>query len=277
VYLPILDARGSLMSGIELRRAHHEGAESLCRGRAFTLIELLVTIAIIALLVALLVAALASVRRSSRGFECKNKLKSISFEFLRFADDFSPPFRGDSHTEGGKRFYVQDFQERLYGISEFWNATPLAQAAYNPTEQLLMCPAGPQQLQRQAGLPCDQYAVTPVGNVSIGFNMRLYRASVNIDGRAILKPVPLAMRLLQHPSVPLAFDVDGAAAAERGILPYYSAPPVGDPGRYGTGLFWFPSLRHGTVNACFVGGHVLSSPRPERQSGWDWSYQPSPE
>jgi hypothetical protein len=115
-----------------------------------------------------------------------------------------------------------------------------------------------------------------VENVSVAFNMRLRSASVQLGGRWVLKPVRLSSRILRYPSVPLAFDVDGNFAARRGRLPYYSAPPAGDPGQYGRGQFWFPSLRHGATNACFIGGHVLSSSRPDH-AGWNWKYQPEPE
>jgi prepilin-type processing-associated H-X9-DG protein len=141
----------------------------------------------------------------------------------------------------------------------------------------LICPAGQGRLRRARGLACSDYAVQPAMNVSIGFNMRLDRASRKIQSRWVLDPVLLTHRILQHPSVPIAFDVDGELADLGGVPPYYAAPPAGDPGKYGTGLYWFPGQRHDKgMNAAFVGGHVLLSKTPESSPGWDWRYQPPP-
>ena len=254
------------------------GHQSRGRGRAgtvgFTLIELLVVVTIVSVLVGVVLATLAKVRATSWSFVCKNNLKTVAFEFVQFADEFHHPDRGDSEKFGRGRFDVEDFLEKLYRVSEFWDTPGPEQADCDPSEEPMMCPAGPRILQRRSKLPCYKYAVGPADNVSVGINMRLDRASLQIAGRWILAPVLLTPRLREHASVPLAFDVDGAAAAERRLLPYYAAPPAGDEGQYADGRFWFPALRHaGKLNTVFVGGHVLSSPDPENEPGWDWDYQ----
>jgi len=245
---------------------------------AWTLLEMLVVIAIITVLISVLVISLVQVRGSSKSFVCKNNLKTVAFEFIQFADDFAHPNRGDSEKFGRTGFYIEDFQERLYKISEFWDSPGFSTVKYKPGEQPLICPAGAGNLQKQSGFPCSGYAVTPATNISVGFNKRLERASVVVSGRALLKGVRLTQRLMEHPGVPLAFDVDGEAAAGRGILPYYSAPTAGDAGKYANDALWFPGLRHNReMNASFVGGHVLSSSKPDKQGGWQWKYQPRPE
>lgn len=245
--------------------------------RGYTLLELLVVVAIIALLAAMALGAATRVRSAVRSTACKSKLKLIAFEFIRFADESSHPDRGDSDKDGRAGFQIEDFQEKLYAVSEFWSAPGSARVDYVPSEQPLICPAGPQTLRSFANLPCNQYAVGPAQNVSIGFNKRLERATVKLGNWHILQPVWLRERILQHPQVPVAFDVDGSVASTRRVLPYYSAPPAGSPGPYSTGQLWFPSRRHeGQVNAGFVGGHVLSSRKPETSSGWNWRYQPPP-
>ncbi len=239
----------------------------------FTLLELLTVSAILVVLVGIMAAAVGKVRGTSRAFVCKNNLKTVAFEFFQFADDYAHPYRGDS-DDGRPGFRIDDFQERLYRIAEFWDRGSASEADYDPAAQPLMCPSGPQVLRRRAGLPCQGYAVTPAENVSVGFNMRLARASVIVAGRPVLVDVRVDRQILQHGSVPLAFGVDGRTAVRRGVLPYYAAPPAGDTGRYGSGLFWFPSGSHeGKTNVCFVGGHVLSSSSPEREPGWNWKYQ----
>jgi len=243
--------------------------------RAFTLIELLVVIVILAVLITILGTALSKVRSSARSFVCKNKLKTVAFEFLQVAEDSAQVSGFPGETAPGPGFRIEDFQERLYAIDEFWDGGPATRADYDASRQPMMCPSGPRELRRQSGLPCSGYAVTPASNVSVAFNMRLHRASLVIGGRPVLKPVTLKGRAFEHGSVPLALDVDAATAVSRQVLPYYTAPAAGDAGLYGSGLFWFPRGRHdGEVNACFVGGHVLASRSPETEAQWDWAYQP---
>jgi len=257
------------------------GYQTRGRGQAgvsgFSLIELLVVVAIVAVLGGVILATLAKVRATATNFVCKNNLKTVAFEFAQFTDEFSHPYRGDSEEFGRSGFYIEDFQERLYGVSEFWTADPGQQVPYDASDEAMMCPSGPGELYRQSGMPVSQGAVCPPANVSVGLNMRLARASVQVGTRWILQPIRLTQAVRRHPSIPLAFDVDGATADERRLPPYYAAPAAGDPGQYGTGQFWFPGLRHGDrLNAAFVGGYVLSSHEPEAEPGWNWEYQGSP-
>lgn len=254
-----------------------DGQTRRCARGGYSLLELLVVVAIISLMVGLLGGTLGKVRGAARSFECKNKLKSVAFEFFQFADDFGTSYRRSPANPTDKGFAIDTFQEKLYGVNRYWSARTSGSQTYDPSRQLLMCPAGPKKLERHPDLPCDQYPVTPVENVTIAFNMRLRSASAVVGNRPVLKEVRLSSRILRQPSVPLAFDVEAPVAAARRILPYYSAPPAGDQGQYGKGQFWFPSMRHTAVNACFVGGHVLSSAQPEKASGWNWRFQPQPE
>ncbi len=257
---------------------HQVRQPGLARASGVTLLELLVVVTIISVLASVVLATLGRVRATSRSFVCKNNLKTIAFEFIQFADDFAHPWRGDSERFGRSGFRIEDFQEKLYRIDEFWDGPHSGQTAYEASAEPMICPAGPRELERSSGQPCSERAVGPVRNVSIGFNMRLDRASVQFRSRWVLQPIRLTHRILDHPSVPLAFDLDGAAADERGVLPYYSAPAAGDGGMYAGGAFWFPASRHANkLNAAFVGGHVLSSREPENQPGWDWQYQHPPD
>ncbi len=258
-----------------LGRGQAHGGTRVSASPAFTLLELLVVVTIIALILSILATAIRNVRVATKSFVCKNNLKTVGFDFYQFADEYARPYRGDS-DDGRPGFHVEDFQERVYRIAEFWDGGAETELACDPARQPLMCPAAPRQLRRHAGLPCGAYAVTPAENVGVGFNMRLAYASVYVGGRPVLREVRVSPQILEHGSVPLAFDVDGQAAVQRDVLPYYSAPPAGDTGRYGSGLLWFPrSGHHGKVQVSFVGGHVLSSSRPEQESAWDWKYQPT--
>lgn len=262
----------------QTRSERHRTRPATGAVRAVTLIELLIVMLVIGVLIAVLGTAVGRARASARSFVCKSNLRTVAFEFMQFADESTSPDRGESARDGRAGFYLEDFQEHIYGVDEFWDRPETQSVMMDARHQPLMCPAGPSTLERHAGLPCGEYAVTPVPNVSVALNMRLYRASVRVAGRDVLRPVRLTRRILDHGSVPLALDIDGATAAARSVLPYYAAPPAGDTGRYGDGLFWFPATRHGdAVNVCFVGGHVLSSTDPANETSWDWAYQPPPE
>lgn len=243
--------------------------------RGFTLLELLVVVAIVALLATLVTGALVRVRNASRCVLCMSNLKTVSQEFFQFADDYAKSYRGDSDRYGAKMFRLEDFQEKLYGIHEFWKDKSRSEIEFRVMEQPLMCPSSEKPLMKRRDLPCSQYAVTPVQNVSIGFNMRLDQVSTTVQGWPRLQRTRLTSKILEQGQVPLAFGVDGARAEQQGVLPYYSAPPAGDTGLYGSGKFWFPSLRHGSqMNVAYIGGHVLRTADPGQSAKSNWKYQP---
>lgn len=245
------------------------------RSSGFTLLELLVVITITFALIGILAGTLNKAREASRSFVCKNKFRSVAFEFNLLTDEMSEVSSKVMGRNG--KFAIEDFQESIYKLDEFWELNQKNVATYEPAKQPLMCPSEPRMLKRYANLPCRQEAVRPLDHVSVGFNMRLDRASVEVRGRPTLQPVRLSKRISEQSMVPLIFDVDGEEAQARDKVPYYSAPAAGDAGRYANDQLWFPSFRHqGRVNVGFVGGHVLSSSRPTEQAGWDWSYQPQP-
>lgn len=241
---------------------------------AVTLLELLVVMAIISILAAAVLTALERVRATSKCVVCMNNLKAVGYQFFQFADDYAHTYRGDSERSG-KAFRLEDFQEKLYGIHEFWDAGDAAETTLVRNQHPLVCPAGPGTLRKQRSLPCNQYAVTPPEAVTIAFNMRLEQISVLQNGWWRLQRTRLSSRILDHPQVPLAFGVDGATGVANGAMPYYSAPAAGDNGLYGTGRFWFPSQRHdGKLNLAFVGGHVLRVQDFDDPKSAGWKYQP---
>lgn len=250
---------------------------SLNRRRGGTLIELLVVMAIIALLISLFSGVAVKLRHSSRSLHCRIHLRAVALDFQLFADVQSAESRGHSEMLSGERFYLRDFVDREYRIDEFWEGSDAPQTMSDSSETL-MCPAGAAQLVRYPDQPCDKGAVKPFADVSVAFNRRLYAETIYFEGRPRFNPDTLVTsRILEHPHVPLAFDVDGAEAERRNRVPYFSAPPVPNhEDLYAGGTWWFPSDRHsGKTNVVFVGGHVLSSDHPQSENGWDWKYQSS--
>lgn len=245
------------------------------RRAGFTLLELLVVTAIIAVVLSVVLAALGKVRATSKCVVCMNNLKTVGYEFFHFASEFAHSYRGDSERTAGNAFRLEDFQEKLYGIHEFWDAGDVNDRSLERTRHPLVCPAGGTSLRKRKNVPCNQYAVTPAEGVSIGFNMRLEQVSLQQNGWWRLPRTRLTPRILDRPEVPLVFGVDGATAVAKGVLPYYSAPPVEDAGLYGNGRFWFPSVRHdGKLNVAFVGGHVLRAAGSDNPKSAAWKYQP---
>lgn len=244
---------------------------------AFTLLETLVVISIVSVLMAVLIPALGSARGKIKTLECSSNMRSVATEFALFAEDRSDLGRGDSEKLGRNQFWINDFQDSLYSIDEYWDEGPRTHAKVTPHDGLMLCPAGPPELVKRRGFPCSMSALGPAENVSLAVNMRLYRAVIKFKGRKVLAPAAathVRARILHHPYVPLIMDVDGETAARRGLEPFYIAPPVAsrdDP--YAKGRYWVPSMRHdGKTNVAFVGGHVLSSADPAAER-WDWSYQ----
>lgn len=237
--------------------------------RGFSLLEVLVVIAVIAILLGLLSSALSASRRAGLNLRCISQMQSIAFEFRIFADDFSVRSRGESELLGPDRFYIDDFQDSLYRIDEFWDAGPYALVPYEG-RQPMMCPAGPQELSRRPGLTAFQDALWPPQNVSLAFNRRLWRDGVTPGIQQ------LSSRVLAFPNTPLVIDVDGAAAVAASHESTYMAPPVPDrDDMYSNGDYWYPSFRHGpSVNVAFIGGHVASSKSPMTEPSWRWDYVP---
>ncbi len=247
---------------------------------AFTLIELLVVIAIIAVLLAILLPALSAGRAAARNLKCKTQLRNVATEFTFFADGNGIGPRGSGGQYGENRFLIEDFQESIYRIDEYWDAPSAGRTAMDASQQPLMCPSAPSVLDRRADLPCSSGAIGPKQNVSVAFNKRLETRTFYFNGNPYPAMALLSPAILHYPNVPLLIDVDGKAADGDGKLPYYTAPPLLDDKEvdiYESGNFWFPSRRHrGQLNVGFVGGHVLSSANPSTEPWWRWHYQPSP-
>lgn len=247
---------------------------ALSTRRAFTVIELLLVIAIIGVMMGLLIPTMQSCRRAGQRVKCMSQLRSVAYEFRLFADDFAAQSRGDSDALGANWLRVEDFQESLYRVDEFWQGPQVSGEPCEPSRELLMCPSGPSDLRRRPNAPCSGGAIYPAHNVSMAFNMRLHRAAVVRGGRPVLAPTVLNGRVLEAADAPLALDVDGEAAEQAGQIPFFTAPPVSPDDLYAGGDFWFPSLRHERrINVAFLGGHVLSSLDPLNEPGWRWGYQ----
>lgn len=224
----------------------------------------------------LLLPALRSVRNQARTLHCASNMRNTAIEFQLFASGRTADGQGDSERLGPNRFRINDFQDRLYRLDEFWDLDACDIGELASSRDAALCPAGRPSLSKRRGLPCDQQALTPIEGVSLAFNMRLYRGLVRLGGTTLLAPVNVTYvrsDIIEHPYVPLVMDVNGARAVDAGSAPFYIAPgcpDVDDP--YAEDRFWFPSSRHaGDTNVAFVGGHVLSSSHPQREV-WNWKY-----
>jgi len=244
---------------------------------AFTLLETLVVVSLITLLLSILLPALSAVRGQMIMLKCSSNLRTTVFKFQLFAENENPEGRGDSSQLARRVFFINDFMDSAYRIDEFWDAGTLPAAALLSGKDAMLCPAGAAQLTKRRGFPCGSAALGPAEDVSLAANMRFYRGAVEFMGNFVLAPAAathVRQDVLSHPYVPLILDVDGREAVARGLEPFYTAPPLrGADGPYASGRYWMPSKRHGgKTNVAFVGGHVLSSVRPESES-WDWKYQ----
>lgn len=265
--------RGSIPSELVKR------AKSCCApAKGFTLIEVLIVISIIILLLSLVVPTLKSVRGQMKSLMCTSKLKTIAFKFNMFAQGVNRGGRGKSDNLGKQYFWIDDFQASLYGTGDFWESAGTERVVLKAGKDLMVCPAGPSPLMKFHGEPFGEKAIMPAENVSFGLNNRLHQAvTLNHSGEEELASVEatrVSVKVLNHPYVPLILDVDGNAAKSKDVPPFYIAPPgrnANDP--YSDERHWIPSKRHaGRVNVSFVGGHVLTSRNPSRES-WDWEYQ----
>lgn len=257
--------------------------------RAFTLIELLVVIAIMALLLSILVPALVSVRDTAKSFVCMDHMRAAAFDFNLFADSYAAVDRGDSERMWGNRFDARDFQESLYEVCEFWlaDATLYRREYYERDQKPIMCPAGPGGLGRVNGLAAPrnlEHCVGPRTNVCYALNRRLRHAPINEPELPypVQRFVTVGARVLDHPYVPLMFDVDAQAAEAsnaNGASPFFSAPPPrhgAEPTIYDDDRYWWPALRHkGRMSVSFVGGHVFTTKEPLDDCSWNWDYHPS--
>lgn len=250
------------------------------RKPGFTLIELLVVIALIALIMSILLPAFSASRETARNLQCKARLRAVTTEFIFFADADGMSRRPAAGPLGENRFRIEDFQESIYKIDEYWDASSSNVMKLDSATQPLMCPSGPSMLERRASMPCSAGAIGPKRNVTVAFNKRLETRTFYFNGNPFPAAAVLTPSILHFPNVPLVLDADGAAADDAGKLPYYSAPPIQDDKLddiYESGSFWFPSKRHmGKVNIGFVGGHVLSSSNPAAEPWSRWGYQPTP-
>jgi prepilin-type processing-associated H-X9-DG protein/prepilin-type N-terminal cleavage/methylation domain-containing protein len=254
--------------------------------RTFTLIELLVVMAIIALMLAILLPALASVRNASKSLLCMTNGHTVARSFYLFADEYAHPWRGDSEKQcRANQFSAVDFLQSVYAIDEFWseggNGVPFGSGVYG-RDHPLICPAGPAGLGRVKGVATGSQ-LNHLDRLSYAMNRRLVYAPVyyNVGGAAYA--VFVNQRILNHPRVPVLFEVDAASmlAAFAGqsvpLVPLFGAPegtPVaGSP--YANDRFWFPAKRHrGKMTISFVDGHVVSTEDHQSDPSWDWDYHP---
>ena len=248
------------------------------RREAVTLIELLVVLAIVAVLVSGLMPALSFRRQAAHDLKCRANMRNVIMGFDEFADPSAAGRRGDSDRLGPNRFLIEDFQESMYKASEFWEGSLSQRQTIQANEQSMVCPAGPTQLFRKSGVPCDSGGVGPAKNITFGFNMRLHTLTRFIEDKAFGSKAVLTDKLLTMADVPLLLDVDGDAADTRSAMPYYTAPPISRAAKrdiYASSHFWFPALRHRSrMNIGYIGGHVLSTANPLSEPWTRWEYQP---
>lgn len=245
------------------------------RADGLTLIEVIVTISIVSVLMFVFLPAVQSVRRAARGVLCAANLKSATAEFQLFVDEASSAEKS-SHGLADRTFYLGDFLDSLYGLDEYWNPADGSTARVSESNPLL-CPASSVELTKNRGFPCSRQALSPLEGISIAANMRLFRAPVTIKGKSLLAPqasTRLSARIWNHPYAPLLLDVDARSALQKGVDPFYIAPPIpGSNDPYASGRYWSPASRHNKKALVgFVGGHVLGSAQPENER-WDWIHQ----
>ncbi len=249
--------------------------------RALTLVELLVVVAILGVLMALLLPAISGTRAAARSFKCQSTLRSIAFDFTVFGDEQLHGWRGDDETLGN-RFRLETFQESQYRVDEFWGwGDERLHVVPDPEgNNIMRCSEAPGSITLLRDVTCSDGAVTPPQNISFGFNIRLHaverRLSSPIMNRvSITRGVPLTMSVLE-PSVPLVWDVDGAAAAAKGANPIFSGPSLSSIA-FSRNAYWYPAARHaGRINAAFVDGSVRDSKDPLAEHDWEWGFSPVP-
>ncbi len=244
---------------------------------AFTLLELLVVIAVMTLLLSLLFPALSRLREGAKAVKCMANLRVVAFDFQLFANESFDEDRGESNHLPHGLFSLQDFAEREYRLSEFWDGDDSVRQTLDSTSDHMLCPSVPGVLVRTPRKPCGPEAIGPREDIGYSFNARLHRRTYYINGR----PVPdtttyVRSEVLRRLNVPIAFDVNGTAAHFANTDPYFTAPAIDSVyDIYSNGRAWFPGYRHaGQMNVVFVGGYVRSTSDATHEPGWDWKYQP---
>lgn len=252
------------------------------RSAGFTLMELLISIAIIAVLISILFPALRQGIGAARSFRCQSNLRSVAFDFAIFADPDMKAARGhDESRYGQRRFALSTFIESEYRIDEFWpksESRDVVTRTSDPSLDPMRCPEVKGELTMRRNTPCQSGALSPAQNIAFGFNSRLDRAEIEDDnGRVRAVDVRIGPEILSKGMVPLVWDVDGEAAALRGLVPLFSAPSLGSRGPYSVDRYWWPGTRHqGRANFALIDGSVHSPEQPLAQSSWLWMYQPNP-
>lgn len=254
------------------------------RGNGFTLLELLMVVAIIAVLAGVLIPALSGTIASARSFKCQMSLRSVAFDFSVFADDQLHGSRGNDELDLPRNsFRLETFQNAQYGLEEFWSYGSLVTVRLPDARgrDPMRCAAQSGDLVIRRNAPCTSGGVNPPENISYGFNMRLHLS----ERRALAGATPgvvLTSKILEGsagaaPSqIPLVWDVDGAEAQRRGVIPVFSAPARSSQMLFVNDQYWFPGRRHSaSVNVAFIDGRVDSSKAPLSQNNWAWDFDPA--
>jgi prepilin-type processing-associated H-X9-DG protein len=235
----------------------------------------LVTIGIIGILLSLVLPLLSRTMAASRGFKCQQSLRSIAYDFHIFADDSLHGYRGEPGNDAA--FLLENFVESQYGVHEFW-AWPDETRRVMPDgsgNDPMRCPEVKGPITLRSNMPCTSGAVSPVQNVSYGFNIRL-RTEEYFNPGPRQRGVNLTSDIISASNVPLVWDIDGAVAAVRAGQPHFSGPSLDSPAVFAGDRYWFPALRHNRAgNFAFIDGHVAASARPLSEPTWRWGYSPA--
>ncbi len=262
------------------------GRLSASWSRAFTLVEILITIAILGILIALLLPAARGAIGTARAFKCQMAQRSVAFDFGLFADDTLHPSRGDDDDAQLRvvppgTFRLETFIESQFGLDEFWNpadGNTVTLPDANGRDPMRCAEVrGPITLRR--AIPCTEGAVTPPKNISYGFNIRLQKSERRWNA-GNTTPLGLSASVLSTAevpasSIPLLWDVDGAVAAQHGVVPLFSGPSLDSTTLFVNNQYWFPAMRHnGAMTVGFVDGHVATTRKPLMESTWAWGFDP---
>src|SRR6266404_5806221 len=167
--------------------------------RGLTLIELLVVMGVIGVLLAIMLPAMSAGRHAAYDLRCRAQLRTVTQTFIQFASDTGGVNRGDSDRISDRLFRLEDFQESIYKIDEFWEGPRGLHVPFSPPLPALMCPAAAGKLEKRSGMPCSAGAVGPQKNVSVGFNRRLDMRTQYIDGQPYSERAYLGEKILQFP------------------------------------------------------------------------------